>query len=32
MGAGACRFFSDEMNRVAQERVALETALRDAFA
>jgi predicted signal transduction protein with EAL and GGDEF domain len=30
-GRGRLRFFSDEMNRAAQERVALESALRDAL-
>ena len=30
-GRGRVRFFSDEMNRVVQERVALESALRDAL-
>ncbi|HSV53146.1 MAG TPA: EAL domain-containing protein [Burkholderiaceae bacterium] len=30
-GRGRMRFFSDEMNRIAQERVALESALRDAL-
>jgi diguanylate cyclase (GGDEF)-like protein/PAS domain S-box-containing protein len=30
-GRNCSRFFNDDMNRVAQERVALETALRDAL-
>lgn len=30
-GGGSFRFFSADMNRLAQERVALETALRDAI-
>ena len=30
-GGGSFRFFSGDMNRVAQERVSLETALRDAL-
>lgn len=31
-GGGSVRFFSGDMNRVAQERVSLETAMRDALA
>ncbi|MBN6151069.1 EAL domain-containing protein [Xanthomonas sp. AmX2] len=30
-GGGSFRFFSSDMNRMAQERVAMETALRDAL-